>query len=870
MKSVISTRPQPLYSVASLTLLAGTLSLATPAIANPSPQIQVNQDGSVQVNSNAFRFSTGELQNTSNIPLPAGLITNPQEGRPQPTRPGQLAPSSVELQVDAANIEAQFQPQAPGFAIQHDSLELSTQFNLQHIPRAHAFGEGIQVTVYGPDGTIKHQETAFVRGDSVQVGPQGQTLPSSAQINVTYGATDTVELRVLNLRNNGGQAHQSAIYFANNGQFAVEDLPNGGDRDFNDGDYFRLAGGRGEADIVEEYQTISETISYRTVTVETALDPLLRQEEVIEEVRLEEDQRFTTVEEERQWGQVEINQASAGPLAHATGVRTDNDEQLIYNQYSGAAQIRLGSDGASLTGQLSPLAGNPAAPPTLLHGTLRVDPTANANQAGLTATVGVTQFLHPTHRDAVDMFGNRVVSADPDGPRLVQPTGLIHNTRLVGYVPATPDQVIPGERLPAVNGIFDLPADKAVTIAPLDASLVGPGHAAYTHNVGGLIIENTDGRAEFVPQWTHQGHATQPITLAAGEARRVIYALVPQQPGQDLQLNQRYALTTVDPSGTYRIAEGNFLVISAAQHPENFYLEGAEVYAVEDTLAGQNAVVARFNGIQGQYRYVPGGELVATYNLTDPADVDARVGTLLSTPDQIVPGEAGQMGYFTTSVAGGLYGRGALSLGLGNQEDTLSTTITTLQSELDGLYRQSRVNLFATPRTQVDTQTTTLITRATETTRQTGTASFDIDANGLLSNVNLQVNPAATSSQAEVLEGPTVTDSTILHGAEYLVSSTVTPLSGQGLVAGDALPVHHQVTTATESYPNLSPVLGELAFGGVLNLGNTPWTPAANILRAEVFMRGIVIGQSHDSGDTGLRAEAVFNPLGSATPCLRL
>jgi hypothetical protein len=27
-------------------------------------------------------------------------------------------------------------------------------------------------------------------------------------------------------------------------------------------------------------------------------------------------------------------------------------------------------------------------------------------------------------------------------------------------------------------------------------------------------------------------------------------------------------------------------------------------------------------------------------------------------------------------------------------------------------------------------------------------------------------------------------------------------------------------------------------------------------------MRGIVIGQSHDSGDTGLRAEAVFNPFG--------
>jgi len=862
MKSVISARSQSLYSAASLTLLAGTLSLTAPAMANPTPQIQLNQDGSVQVNNNAFTFSTGELQNTSNIPLPAGLITNPQEGRPQPTRPSQLAPSSVNLQIDAANVEAQLQPLAPGFTLQPGSLEFSTQFNLQHIPGAHAFGEGIQVTVYGPDGAIKHQETSFVRGDSVRTGPQGQTLPAAAQISVTYNATDRVELRVLNLRNNGSQPHQSAIYFANNGQFAVEDLPNGGDRDFNDGDYLRLVGGRGEAEILQGEQIISETISYRTVTMEIPLEPLLRQEEVIEEISPTDDERFTTVQEERQWGQVEIDNASIGPLAHATGVRTDNDEQLVYNQYSGAAQIRLGSDGASLTGQLSPLVSNPAAPPTLLTGTLRVDPTANANQAGLTATVGITQFLHPTHRDAVDMFGNRVVSTDLDGPRLVQPTGLIHNTRLVGYVPATPEQVIPGERLSSVNGIFDLPEDKAITIAPLDATLIGPGQAAYTHNVGGLVIEKTDGTAEFVPQWTRQGHATQPITLATGEARRIIYALVPQQPGQDLQLDQRYALTTNNEAGTYRIADGDFLVISATQHPDNFYLESSEIYAVEDTLVGQNAAVDSFNGIQGVYRQVSGGELIATYDVTDPADVDARVGTLLSTPDQVIPGDAGQMGYFTTSVAGGLYVRGALSLGLGNQEDTLTTTITTLQSELNGLYRQTRVNLFATPRTQVDTQTTEIVTRTVETAGQTGTASFDIDSNGLLSNINLELNPDESSRQIEVLEGPTVTNTSILQGAEYLVSSTVTPLPGQGLVAGDALTVNRQVSTATESYPNVSPALGELAFGGILNLGNTPWTPAANILRAEVFMRGIVIGQSHNNGDTGLRAEAVFNPFG--------
>lgn len=61
-----------------------------------------------------------------------------------------------------------------------------------------------------------------------------------------------------------------------------------------------------------------------------------------------------------------------------------------YDRYSGVAQVRLGSDELGLMG----LVKQPQVPPTLLTGNITVDPTANDNQAGLTVTVGVTQFLH--------------------------------------------------------------------------------------------------------------------------------------------------------------------------------------------------------------------------------------------------------------------------------------------------------------------------------------------------------------------------------------------------------------------------------------------------------------------------------------------
>ena len=75
--------------------------------------------------------------------------------------------------------------------------------------------------MFDPEGTVKDQKSAFVRGDRIRIGPNGETLPQSNQLGVTYGANDKVELRVLNVRENNAQPNESAIYFTRNGQFIV-------------------------------------------------------------------------------------------------------------------------------------------------------------------------------------------------------------------------------------------------------------------------------------------------------------------------------------------------------------------------------------------------------------------------------------------------------------------------------------------------------------------------------------------------------------------------------------------------------------------------------------------------------------------------
>ena len=120
------------------------------------------------------------------------------------------------------------------------------------------------------------------------------------------------------------------------------------------------------------------------------------------------------------------------------------------------------------------------------------------------------------------MFGNAIAAADDS--ILLEPAGLFNNRKWVGYVPTTVDETVLGEQLFSVNGIFEIPADQAVSIAPTESQEVGRGNAAYVRNVGGFIIEDTAGGLTFVPQWTESGYASEPTVLEANSAQRIIYA----------------------------------------------------------------------------------------------------------------------------------------------------------------------------------------------------------------------------------------------------------------------------------------------------------------------------------------------------------
>ena len=762
-----------------------------------------------------------------------------------------MAPNSIEITADGEYIDQAFDRslgQADiSYTLETDALQLTTQFDLSHLPGNHRYGEGIQVTVFDPNGAVKSRNSVFVRGDGVQVGPNGESLPERAALEVAYGAADTVELRVLNLRSNGAAPSESGIYFAQDGQFIVEDLQDGGDLDFNDGQYVEISGGQGEAIALEE----RNNISYKTQIVETPLAPEVRQEERVE-TELSEDviQADTVSVEEKIRGRVETPEAIATRLGHASGLRTANNEQLVYNRYAAASQIRVGSDGLGVTGQLSPLVNNPTAPPTLLSGQLTFDPTAGNNQAGLTASLSLTQFLHPTHHQATDLFGNAIENPDPNGPRLVEPGGLFNNRRWAGYVPPTPATRLLGSQIFSANGIFTLPENQAVVIEPADPQQVGRGDAAYTDNVGGLLIESAAGGISFVPQWTRNGYAQTQITLAPGEAQRIIYALVPQQPGQALQMGQRYAVS-LTASG-YKITDGGFTVIAADQQPQNFVQEQAEVYAVEDTLAGNNAATSLFNGVQGVYAAAVGSDRLSTIDVSLADAADARVGNALF-PQEIVAGDQGQPAYAQTTRAGGLYVGAALTGGLGNQQDSIRRTSTTIEQAADELRTRRTIDTFATPLVQQET----ISIQTTETAKNSGTAFFDINSQGELTNVSFLRGEdlPTTVNSLEVARS-----SRWQRGAEQLVSSVTEETVA--LLNVRAIATDQTTTTEIEkSQPNFSPVQGELALGGVYNFGNTPWTAAANTVRAELFVRDTVFGRSSGT-ETGVRAEAVFHPFG--------
>jgi len=843
---------------------ASILLSAQGATAQTNRSINHNPEtGAVQVDRNAFDFSTGQLQNDSKIPLPTNLIQPGSEGEAQPVRRDSWAPNTVELSPDLDYINRTFNqlieasrrsemssemPSEMSYGLDPAQLRLSTQFNLEQQVGAHAYAEGIEVTVYAQDGTVVSRQSTFVRGGRITTGSDGQPLPTTSQINVTYSGNDTVELRVLNLRRNGGRPSESGIYFSRNGEFVVEDKQNGGDLDFNDGNYLEISNGSGEAVALSEQDSISIT----TEVSETPLEPETRIEERIETTVTENLLAFdeTTVEE-IVWGEVKTpdTQTSARVLGHATGARSEDDQQLVYDQYTSGSQLRAGSDGVSFTGQLKPLASNPNAAPTLLSAGAGFNPFVGDNEAGITGTLGITQFLNRTHRLARDMFGNVITNPEAENSPLLEPAGFFTNRRLVGYVPATPDETVLGEQIFSEDGIFELPAEQSVVISPAQPETTGRGNSAYTDNVGGLIVEKRNGALSFVPQWTQAGHEQESVTLIGGEAARVIYALVPQQSGQRLELGQSYSVSRTDDG--YILDNGGFFIISADQQPENFAEETSNVFAVEDTLSGNNATTSEFNGIPGIYAEEVGGDRVPTVDVAVAEEADARVSNELF-PLDTVPGDPGQLAYGKTTRAAGLYLGGFVTGGVGNQRDTITETTIEMDNIVRELITQRTVNTYATPLLEVET----VSRQRTETTRSRGEASFDINSLGELSNVSLIEAGAETIVADRVLSR----DRTTIKGAEELISSETTTTVDE--IFADLIEMDEETTERSDSYANFSAIQGELTLGGALNLGNTPWSEAANSIRAELFARDTLIGRSSQDSEIGWRAEAIFHPFG--------
>lgn len=146
-----------------------------------------------------------------------------------------------------------------------------------------------------------------------------------------------------------------------------------------------------------------------------------------------------------------------------------------------------------------------------------------------------------------------------------------------------------------------------------------------------------------------------------------------------------------------------------------------------------------------------------------------------------------------------------------------------------------------------------------EVSQVQGTATFDISSEGLLSDVNF--NPMAVISTSAPTTEEVGRESRVQSGEETLVDPVVLGESIER-VGSRVLARDEQRTAESDSYANFAPVRGEVLLGGVLNFGNTPWSAAANVVRAELFARDTVLGRGTSGSETGWRAEVVFHPFG--------
>jgi len=242
---------------------------------------------------------------------------------------------------------------------------------------------------------------------------------------------------------------------------------------------------------------------------------------------------------------------------------------------------------------------------------------------------------------------------------------------------------------------------------------------------------------------------------------------------------------------------------------------------------------------------------VPTLDVGLATEADARVGNTLY-PLRSIAVNPGQGAYAQTTVAAGFYLGGSLTGGLGNREDTTTRIETTMEIQMDELRTRRTVNTFEIPRFRTETVTV----KTTTVTRQAGTARFNINERGELTNARfLDGEVLSVNVNTQEITGPHQRT----RGEAVLVDSETT--EEFELMDSEVISENQSTSTRSETNADFAPVQGELALGGVLNFGNTPWTPAANTLRTELFARDTVFGRGGDS-DVGWRTEVVFHPFG--------
>ena len=309
-------------------------------------------DGSARRTTGVWLTETGPLTNTSNIPLPTEFPASVSEGVAVPGKDTStaLAPNTVTVSLDTEAIRMQIADQT-GMTV--GSIEGSVSSEVDQRVGSHAYAEFIELI--GPDG---ESQIVGVRGGSVTTGPDGETLPTTASASVSFRDDEKVTVRFLNVRRNGGSFEESGVYFDAAGNLIVEDLQNGGDFDFDDGDPFNLQSGALVVAISNETLTVSSVTETQNFDLTaSATHPIL--------------------------GFVELDPNGTPTSTDTFRFSADSDGKLRAT-YQLEPLFNSGPDGNRR--------------PTLLNATLTGDPFANDNEPYLSGTLALTQFLTRTHR----------------------------------------------------------------------------------------------------------------------------------------------------------------------------------------------------------------------------------------------------------------------------------------------------------------------------------------------------------------------------------------------------------------------------------------------------------------------------------------